>query len=130
VPHASFKYSNKPGDSAYPISEGIVFRSLQPIERFNPKLDGQAKHTHYIWVLKVYRLRKGCPPKRRDLGIVQVFVPKVKNGEASYLMKKSRVQMEYVRTLLRREFVTLATNCHFNYTDQSVKRFYKLINLL
>lgn len=117
------------GQSKFPISRGILLKLNKPAKLRNPKIGAIYPHETYVFVMRLFKLRRGLQPKYRRVKVIYCFVP---IGNRSKIIVRNRTIAHYslTRVLKRRGYSVLKGYISFNKSKDAWYKLYSELGLL
>lgn len=128
---ATFDYSVKPGHSVYPIEAGVVIKLTEPKHKLNRSAKVHLSHDIYLWICRLGNQPSRLSPKYRKVHILIAEVPTLRAFREHLRVVRKTVQFRYLTTLMKgHKYEIVSRKCRQNYTDWSLRNFYKIIGEL
>lgn len=122
-------HCRKKGHSKYPVKPGTIVKILEPLTRWNAKVNARVPHTLYIWVQGVKGKQENVhPPKLRTISVLYFYVPVADEFREHCLAYSKYVQQEsIVKQMKDGGYEVIDKQCNFWNNDASWESFYKKI---
>ncbi len=118
-------------NSIYPVNSGYILREKRTYKRFNKKAKMTLEHYRFLWILNVYKPKRGEKPKKRKVKVFMAYMPVSEAKKDCYIIIQPKlVKFDSLTKQLKYGYNIIDTNTQYNSTDQSVKRFYIKVGLV
>lgn len=133
MPKANFPYSQRRGDSVYPIEAGTVVRLKKPKLLLNHKAERQRiEHEVYVWIQSYYKtqITKRGPQRRQYVRVWTCDRPLLPQYRWAYILREKRRQVETIIAWMRDfGFEVVARDIKFQRKISNYQPVYEAVGL-